>query len=593
MSSIKSALAGVVALVLCGAVLPAGAQTQTVGLFLNTPEAQPGYTIVSPIQATGTYLIDVGGHPVHRWATSANPGLWGQLLPNGNLLRAAAATPVPANFRTAAGGGGRMEEYDWDGNLVWSMTIMDQLRYQHHDYRKLENGNILALIWTWRSRDEAIEAGRNPAMCAAGGFWPDGIYEIEPTPPSGGNIVWEWHSWDHYVQEFDRSKDNYGVVADHPELLDINTPTDDGQLDNCHLNGLDYNADLDQILISSRGYNEFWIIDHSTTTAEAAGHSGGRYGRGGDLLYRWGNPEKYGRGTPADKQLHNQHDAQWIAEGLPGEGNILVYDNGIRRLDGSNWSAVYEIVPPQLPDGSYDLAPGAAYGPAAPAWSYPPAADPSFLSPIIAGTQRQPNGNTLICEGTTGRLFEVTADHRKVWEWVNPMTTTGATTQGQSLAVMPPFPLQTNAVFKMRRYPADYPGLAGRDLTPTEVLEIFEPPPPEPDIRAGKVDAAGTQVRMTWDVSRCPATDYNLVYGMLGDVASMTLQGDICALGTGGSTTWTGVPAGNVFILMMGVGDFDIYESSWGTDSFGNERAGWLASNACSVTTKSLAASCP
>src|SRR5690242_6712393 len=104
MLSIKSALTGATIAVLC--VLPARAQTQTVGLFLNTPEAQPGYTIVSPIQATGTYLIDNGGHPVHRWTTSNNPGLWAQLLPDGNLLRAAAITPVPTNFRSAAGGGG-------------------------------------------------------------------------------------------------------------------------------------------------------------------------------------------------------------------------------------------------------------------------------------------------------------------------------------------------------------------------------------------------------------------------------------------------------------------------------------------------------
>ena len=591
MSRILSALTGAAVAVLCA--VSADAQTQTMGLFLNTPEAQPGYTIVSPIQATGTYLIDIGGHPVHRWSTSNNPGLWAQLLPDGHLLRAAAVTPVPSNFRSAAGGGGRLEEYDWDGTLVWSMDIMDQLQYQHHDYRKLANGNVLTLVWTWKSRDDAIQAGRNPAATAAGGFWPDAIYEIEPTPPTGGRIVWDWHSWDHYVQGFDRTKDNYGVVADHPELLDINTPTDDGQQDNCHLNALDYNADLDQILISSRAYSEFWIIDHSTTMAESASHSGGRHGRGGDLLYRWGNPEKYGRGTIADKQLYNQHDAQWIPAGRPGAGNIMVFDNGIRRQDGSNWSAVHEIAPPILPDGSYDIAAGAPYGPAAPDWTYPPAADPSFLSPIIAGTQRQPNGNTLICEGTTGRLFEVTRDFREVWRWVNPVITSGPATQGQVLSVMPPIPIQGNAVFKARRYPADYPGLAGRDLTPGEVLEIFEAPPTEPEIRALKLDEAGTSIRMTWDVTRCPATDYNLVYGMLADVSTMTLQGDICALGTGGTTNWAGVPAGDVFILMMGVGDFDIYESSWGTDSFGNERAGWLASNACSVTTKSLAAPCP
>lgn len=59
------------------------------------------------------------------------------------------------------------------------------------------------------------------------------------------------------------------------------------------MNGIDYNPVLDQIALSTHNLNEWYIIDHSTTTAEAATSSGGNSGKGGDLLYRWGNPAAY------------------------------------------------------------------------------------------------------------------------------------------------------------------------------------------------------------------------------------------------------------------------------------------------------------
>ena len=94
-----------------------------------------------------------------------------------------------------------------------------------------------------------------------------------------------------------------------------------------HVNSVQYNAELDQIILSSHNQNEIWIIDHSTTVEEASGHTGGVYGKGGDFLYRWGNPSIYGRGTSNDTKLGGQHDAHWIANGLPGAGNILIFNN--------------------------------------------------------------------------------------------------------------------------------------------------------------------------------------------------------------------------------------------------------------------------
>lgn len=111
------------------------------------------------------------------------------------------------------------------------------------------------------------------------------------------------------------------------------------------------------------------LIDHSTTTEEAAGHSGGNSGMGGDLLYRWGNPQTYGGGTADDQRLFAQHDAEWIETGCPGAGNILIFNNGGRRPEG-NYSSIEEIVPPLNDDGTYDFNEDWTYGPDEALWDY-------------------------------------------------------------------------------------------------------------------------------------------------------------------------------------------------------------------------------
>src|SRR5207253_10929770 len=142
------------------------------------------------------------------------------------------------------------------------------------------------------------------------------------------------------------------------------------------------------------------IIDHSTTTAQAAGHRGGRYGEGGDRLYRWGNPQAYRAGAARDQQLGRQHDAHWIPRGLPGEGHVLLFNNGRGRPgpDG-RYSSVDEIVLPVDRKGHYTLKPGAAYGPDKPVWSYSAPRKSDLFAPIMSSAQRLSNGNTLVCSG--------------------------------------------------------------------------------------------------------------------------------------------------------------------------------------------------
>jgi hypothetical protein len=354
---------------------------------------------------------------------------------------------------------------------------------QHHDIHPMPNGNVLMIAWELKTYAQSIAAGRRPDMLEDSVLWPDYIVEVNQATDS---IVWHWHMWDHIIQDYDSTKPNYGIVGDHPELIDLNQG--ERMAIWSHVNSIDYNADLDQIMLSARGYSEAWVIDHSTTNEEAAGHTGGRGGRGGDLLYRWGNPQVYDRGNANDQRLYSQHDAHWIEKGLPGAGNILVFNNGNGR-PGGQYSSVDEFVPPVDSLGHYYLPPGRPlpllntrmlpapgspfsiqYGPTQQLWVY----RGDFYSEAISGAQRLPNGNTLVDDGVHGIFSEVTPDTEIVWLYVNPVINTGPMWQGDSI----PLDIRGhryNAVFKLHRYAPDYPGLEGRDLTPQGPIERYHP----------------------------------------------------------------------------------------------------------------------
>ncbi|MCA9911314.1 MAG: aryl-sulfate sulfotransferase, partial [Anaerolineae bacterium] len=260
--------------------------------------------------------------------------------------------------------------------------------------------------------EEAVAAGRNPELISAENqLWGEAILEVDPAT---NEIVWEWHVWDHLVQDFDPAVANYGVVADHPELININymDPEEQPNADWLHVNAIQYNAALDQIVLSTRTYSEIWVIDHSIPTEEARGEAG-------DLLFRWGNPATYSVGAPADRPLYFQHDPNWIPEGYPGAGNMLVFDNGSPLRP---YSRVVEIALPTDESGAYIMNPGAATTPEI-VWEYRTDPPEDFYSALISGAQRQPNGNTLITDGLHGRIFEVTPAGEIVWEYYMPPAT--------------------------------------------------------------------------------------------------------------------------------------------------------------------------
>ena len=403
------------------------------------------YTLFAPEYSTETYLIDYDNNVFFSWNSTYRPGMSAYLLKNGNILRASYLGGHSIFY--AGGMGGGVQEISIDGEIIWDFEYKNDVHLSHHDIEPLLNGNVLMIAWEYKSPSEALNAGRNPYTIPYDfGLWPDHVVEVKPTGPTAGEIIWEWHAWDHLIQDYDPSKDNYGIVEEHPELIDINY----GPIisDWLHANSIDYNEELDQIIISVRYFNEIWVIDHSTTTEEAAGHTGGNSGKGGDLLYRWGNPTAYRAGTIEDQKFFGQHDAQWIESECPGEGNIIVFNNGHGR-PGIDYSSVEEIIPPVDEYGNYFLETGEAYGPEEPTWTFKAQNPADFFSSTRSSVQRLPDGNTLICESDDGYFFEINPDGDIVWDYINP------------------FPdYSHNLCFKILGYTPDYPGVQNLFLPP-------------------------------------------------------------------------------------------------------------------------------
>jgi hypothetical protein len=372
--------------------------------------AVDGQILFSPMYSKTTYLMDTKTKTINQiWSSDYYPGEAVRYLGEDTILRS-----IKTGVTGFGGAGGGVQKVLKNGTIVWDFRF----KTNHHDIIALSNGNVLMLTWETKTYAEALQAGRIPNTFFGTTFTTEHIIEVKPTGPTSGDVVWEWCAWDHLIQDFANGYDNYGVVEDHPELIDINYGINLGLSDWLHTNSIDYNEKFDQILISVHNFNEIWVIDHSTTTAEAASHSGGRSGKGGDLLYRWGNPKAYRAGNSRDQKLFSQHDATWIDEGCPGEGNILIFNNGVNRPRGP-FSSVDEIVPTVDKNGMYYLEPDSSYGPKNPIWSYMGNPPSSFYSAGYSGAERLKNGNTLICEGKTGRFFEVTPDGSIVWQYIN------------------------------------------------------------------------------------------------------------------------------------------------------------------------------
>jgi hypothetical protein len=389
-----------------------------------------GYTVLSPLGTQAVIVIDMNGNVVKQWDGYVNSaGGPARIFPDGVVMAASGTNPPHQESL-------ELIQRDFEGQVIWRFDRNQQIQTregktiwsarQHHDWQRedfpagyyspgikpaISGGKTLILTHTNHGRPDVATAQLED----------DRLIEVS----SNGDVVWEWVASDH-IDEFGFGADARNAIKAAPGVNGAR-----GSFDWLHINSATYvgpNHWFDEgdqrfapnnVIISSRQASFFAIV-----------------ARDGKIVWRLGPDFSESKELRAIRQIIGQHHAHIIPKGLPGAGNLLVFDNGgasgygftnPTATNGSNAfaranSRVLEINPVTL-----ELV-----------WSY---AGPRFYSSNISGAQRLPNGNTLITEGANGRLFEVTKEGKIVWEYMFPMFTG---------------PQSTNSVYRGYRLPYDW-----------------------------------------------------------------------------------------------------------------------------------------
>ena len=427
----------------------------TLALSLQIGNAQNfnGFALYNGQGSSTTYLIDENQNIAHTWNMTTECNYTVQLKENGNLVR---GTKNNGNILGGNSEAGRVQEIDPNGGIVWDYIYSTSDHLSHHDLT-LIGDNVLITAWEKRTSSELNDAGYNNATSEK---WPTHFVELAPDGMGGATIVWEWHIWDHMCQNTDPNAADPTIlytpnISEHPELININiisagSPGGGGG-DWFHTNGVDYNEDLDQIVFSSRNASEIFIIDHSTTTAQAASHSGGNSNMGGDILYRWGNPSNYGM-SGAQIIINSVHDSRWITDdGRTNGGFLQVFNNsGVSNTQ----SAIDGIETPwDAATNTYLRAAGQAFTPASYSTRYE-CASGIYSAYGQSASDRMSNGNIFVNAsaggGGSGIMYEVDSLGAIVW---------GPTSGG----------------LKGFRYECDYPGIIALEpfMTNTSTTSCF------------------------------------------------------------------------------------------------------------------------
>ncbi len=374
---------------------PDGEDPETAGTvqFFNQNAVADNFILVNDAGNNRAYIMDKQAKIMHEWPLTNSLGNDAFLLPDGRLLASLEADDPKIRL---GGQGGKIQFVDSEGTVLWNFDYSSEDSETHHDVELLPNGNVLAMVWEKKTMLEAEEAGSTLGI----DVFPDAIIEVNPT---NDEIVWEWHVWDHIIQDADNTKSNFGDVAANPQLIDVNYVSND-KGDITHGNGISYDAAKDIIYLSINFYHEIWVIDHSTSTAEAAMSTGGNFNKGGDLIYRFGNPEAY-KNTQGTRLFFNNHHPNLLSGN--DAGNMLVFVNG----NGSDQSTVYEL---ELP-AAFSLEPNMDNEPTI-RWSF---TDPDLFADRVSGAVRLSNGNTLITEGDFG-IWEVSDSGEVLWKFDGP-----------------------------------------------------------------------------------------------------------------------------------------------------------------------------
>lgn len=374
-----------------------------VGLTHHEPSRScKGYTLMCGLGGQDAVLLDMQGRVAHRWHFPDRRLFNVELLPSGNLLAMVSPlTPPPPRtgenvtrfsldpgappdtFNFLGGRGIGLRELDWDGEVVWDY----ENEAIHHDFHRCENGHTIFLEWV--SMPESVSDA-----VLGGGQLPD-----QPMPPTmiGDDFV---------------EVDGSGKEVSRIHLWEALTPEDapkcplEHRWEWTHTNSIEQLPD-GGLLFSSRDTSIVGIVDPPLG------------GRPESLRWKFGWPE-----------ISHQHHASQLKD-----GRILIYDNGMHRLQDLSYSRIVAVDPEtDQVDVIYQGQPRE-----------------QFFSAHISGVSQLPNGNFLVTEGAAGRLFEIDGRGQVVWEWVSPFQ---VTQRGDTC----------NWVFRAWRYDPEYLGLAGRVL---------------------------------------------------------------------------------------------------------------------------------
>lgn len=362
-----------------------------------------GFALYNLSNQTTARLINANQQIAYTWTCPTTFSYAMALKPNGNLVRSAVNS---GNQITSAAVGGRIQELNPQGQVVWDFIYSTADYVQHHDICLMPNGNVLLLAYVKRTLAQLQALGYTGSSAK----YPGRIVEIQPTG-STAQVVWQWEMQDRFIQYVDPSKPNYMPIAENPHRMNINVAVSGGGgpgggIDWFHENGVDYNEELDQIVFSARYLSEIYVIDHSTTTAEAAGHTGGNGGRGGDFLFRWGKPANYGV-TGTQRITAAVHDPKWVKGGAM-DGWISFFNNS----GGSGNSSVVDAINPTMDGYNYPWTPGTVWGPAIQDFRHQCLANSSGQS----AAELMPNGN-VFCAVSQQYMYEVNSSNSVVWQY--------------------------------------------------------------------------------------------------------------------------------------------------------------------------------
>jgi len=411
---------------------------QTVGTVYLEDRADEYFFLFSPVNGTETYLIDVCGYIVNQWSSDYRPGLASYLDEKGNLYRAGR---INSDVFRAGGLGGVIEKYSWDGDLEWTYRLADDNYHLHHDFYVLENGNLIVMAWALIPDHELDSLGRSVEDGEF--FYAEILKEIDVE--NEFTCRWTWRALDHIVQDRDVSAPYYGEIVDHPRRLDINLP---GSItaqytDWLHFNSIDVNEEDSLILISCNAIDEIITIEWPETDSLASGDSGGIYGHGGDILFRWGNSGNMGYELGA-KNLFKQHDANFVDRANGGFA-FSFFNNG-RLLQGENYSTVDLLEFGESLDELMDQFWESPIQGMEPTWSYNRFAERQLYSKRMSSAQLIDN-NWVICASDDGRIIQLDEAGNRTWEYINPVGPNQIFAQGDQ-----PF---ANSMFQANAYRQD------------------------------------------------------------------------------------------------------------------------------------------